>query len=140
MRRPLPAEHAGQLLAGDGKLRRSAHCVVRDPSCSGMAGSPGYSSTAGMLVSTGSSAFQARQWSAAAAPEPAGAPGGAGRWPHCKLLDAVGILTVAEMLRTADRCRSMATPGRHLDEVVVERLFFAVRGLAELVCRDVRPG
>lgn len=53
---------------------------------------------------------------------------------------AIGMLTVAEMLHAVDRCRSMATPERHLDEGVVEGLFFAVRGLAELVCRDVRPG
>lgn len=52
---------------------------------------------------------------------------------------AVGMLTVAEMLHAADRCRAMATPDRHLDESVVEGLFFAFRGLAELVCRDIRP-
>ncbi|HDS1300569.1 MULTISPECIES: hypothetical protein [Stenotrophomonas] len=52
---------------------------------------------------------------------------------------AIGMLTVAEMLHAADRCRSMATPERHLDEGVVEGLFFGCRSLAELVCRDVRP-
>lgn len=52
---------------------------------------------------------------------------------------AVGMLTVLELLHAADRCRSMATPNRHLDDGVVEGLFFACRGLAELVCRDVRP-
>ncbi|WP_223496257.1 hypothetical protein [Stenotrophomonas indicatrix] len=52
---------------------------------------------------------------------------------------AVGMLTVAEMLHAADRCRSIATPDRHLDDGVVEGLFFAFRGLAELVCRDIRP-
>jgi len=49
------------------------------------------------------------------------------------------MLTVAEMLHAADRCRSIATPDRHLDDGVVEGLFFAFRGLAELVCRDIRP-
>ena len=53
---------------------------------------------------------------------------------------AIGMLTVAEMLLAADRCRAMATPDRHLDAGVVEGLFFACRSLAELVCRDVRPG
>lgn len=52
---------------------------------------------------------------------------------------AVGMLTVLEMLHAAERCKSVATPERHLDEGVVEGLFFACRGLAELVCRDVRP-
>lgn len=52
---------------------------------------------------------------------------------------AVGMLTVAEMLHAAERCRSMATPDRHLDEGVVDGLLFACRGLAELVCRDIRP-
>ncbi|HFK2922046.1 TPA: hypothetical protein ACGY72_003250 [Stenotrophomonas maltophilia] len=52
---------------------------------------------------------------------------------------AIGMLTVAEMLHAADRCRAMATPDRHLDAGVVEGLFFACRSLAELVCRDVRP-
>lgn len=52
---------------------------------------------------------------------------------------AVGMLTVAEMLHAAERCRSMATPDRHLDEGVIDGLFFACRGLAELVCRDIRP-
>ncbi len=52
---------------------------------------------------------------------------------------AVGMLTVVEMLHAADRCRSMATPDRYLDGGVVEGLFFACRGLAELVCRDIRP-
>ncbi|OBU60468.1 hypothetical protein [Stenotrophomonas maltophilia] len=51
---------------------------------------------------------------------------------------AIGMLTVAEMLHAADRCREMATPDRHLDAGVVEGLFFACRSLAELVCRDVR--
>ncbi|AWH52734.1 hypothetical protein C1924_05875 [Stenotrophomonas sp. ESTM1D_MKCIP4_1] len=52
---------------------------------------------------------------------------------------AVGILTAVEMLHAARRCESMATPDRHLDEGVVEGLFFACRELAELVCREVRP-
>lgn len=52
---------------------------------------------------------------------------------------AVGMLTVAEMLHAAERCRSMATSDRHLDEGVIDGLFFACRGLAELVCRDIRP-
>lgn len=52
---------------------------------------------------------------------------------------AVGMLTVLEMLHAAERCRSVATPEKHLDEGVVDGLFFACRGLAELVCRDVRP-
>lgn len=52
---------------------------------------------------------------------------------------AVGMLTVAEMLHAAERCRSMATPDRHLDEGLIDGLFFACRGLAELVCRDIRP-
>lgn len=72
-------------------------------------------------------------------------------WPETKLLPgrvqdlarveraAVGLLTVAEMLHAADRCRQMATPDRHLDEGVVDGLFLACRGLAELVCRDIRP-
>nr|WP_312392968.1 hypothetical protein [Stenotrophomonas geniculata] len=52
---------------------------------------------------------------------------------------AVGMLTVAEMLHAAERCRSMATPDRHLDEGLIDGLFFACRGPAELVCRDIRP-
>lgn len=52
---------------------------------------------------------------------------------------AVGMLTVAEMLHAAERCRLMATPDRHLDEGVVDGLFMACRGLAELICREVRP-
>jgi hypothetical protein len=52
---------------------------------------------------------------------------------------AIGMLTVAEMLHAADRCREMATPDRHLDSGVVEGLFFACRELAEPVCREVRP-
>lgn len=52
---------------------------------------------------------------------------------------AVGMLTVAEMLHAAERCRLMATPDRHLDEGVVDGLFMACRGLAELVCREVCP-
>ncbi|HIE1101153.1 hypothetical protein I5U60_15360 [Stenotrophomonas maltophilia] len=52
---------------------------------------------------------------------------------------AVGIQTAVEMLHAASRCESMATPDRHLDEGVVEGLFFACRELAELVCREVRP-
>jgi len=51
----------------------------------------------------------------------------------------VAILTAAEMLHAANRCKTMATPRRHLDEGVVEGLFFACRELAELVCREVRP-
>jgi len=53
---------------------------------------------------------------------------------------AVGILTAVEMLHAASRCEGTATPERHLDEGVVEGLFFACRELAELVCREVRPG
>jgi len=52
---------------------------------------------------------------------------------------AVAILTGVEMLHAARRCESVATPSRHLDEGVVEGLFFACRELAELVCREVRP-
>jgi len=52
---------------------------------------------------------------------------------------AVAILTAVEMLHAASRCESVATPNRHLDEGVVEGLFFACRELAELVCREVRP-
>jgi len=52
---------------------------------------------------------------------------------------AVAILTAVEMLHAASRCESVATPKRHLDEGVVEGLFFACRELAELVCREVRP-
>ena len=52
---------------------------------------------------------------------------------------AVAILTAVEMLHAASRCKSVATPKRHLDEGVVEGLFFACRELAELVCREVRP-
>lgn len=52
---------------------------------------------------------------------------------------AVAILTGIEMLHAARRCESVATPSRHLDEGVVEGLFFACRELAELVCREVRP-
>ncbi|MGE8258542.1 MAG: hypothetical protein ACN6RJ_03890 [Stenotrophomonas sp.] len=52
---------------------------------------------------------------------------------------ATGILTAVEMLHAANRCKTMATPRRHLDEGVVEGLFFACRELAELVCREVRP-
>ncbi len=43
------------------------------------------------------------------------------------------------MLHAANRCQTMATPRRHLDEGVVEGLFFACRELAELVCREIRP-
>ncbi|AWH54395.1 hypothetical protein C1924_15005 [Stenotrophomonas sp. ESTM1D_MKCIP4_1] len=72
-------------------------------------------------------------------------------WPETTLLPgrvqdlarveraAVGMLTVAELLHAADRCRQMSTPDRHVDEGVVDGLFFACRGLAELVCRDIRP-
>lgn len=52
---------------------------------------------------------------------------------------AVGILTAVEMLHAANRCATMATPRRHLDEGGVEGLFFACRELAEPVCREVRP-
>ena len=52
---------------------------------------------------------------------------------------AIGLMTVTEMLHAAERCRLVATPDRHLDEGVVEGLFFACRGLADLVARDVRP-
>jgi len=72
-------------------------------------------------------------------------------WPEPKLLPgraqdlarveraAVGMLTVAEMLHAAERCRVLATPDRHLDEGVVDGMLLACRGLAELVCRDIRP-
>lgn len=40
---------------------------------------------------------------------------------------AVGMLTVAEMMHAAERCRLMATPDRHLDEGVVDGLFMATR-------------
>jgi len=53
---------------------------------------------------------------------------------------AAAILTAVEMPHAASRCESVATPSQHLDEGVVERLFFACRELAELVCREVRPG
>ncbi|WP_416057809.1 hypothetical protein [Stenotrophomonas maltophilia] len=53
---------------------------------------------------------------------------------------AVGIVTAVEMLHAANRCEGTAAPERHLDEGVVEGLFFACRELAELVCREVRPG
>ncbi len=52
---------------------------------------------------------------------------------------AVGMLTAVEMLHAASRCESVATSDRHLDDGVVEGLFFACRELAELVCREVRP-
>lgn len=52
---------------------------------------------------------------------------------------AVGFLTTIEMLHAAERCRLMGDPDRHVDEGVVEGLFFASRGLAELVSREVRP-
>ncbi|AWH53237.1 hypothetical protein C1924_08615 [Stenotrophomonas sp. ESTM1D_MKCIP4_1] len=52
---------------------------------------------------------------------------------------AVGILTAVEMLHAASRCQAVASPERHLDEGVVEGLFFTCRELAELVCREVRP-
>ncbi|HCR32152.1 MAG TPA: hypothetical protein DIV57_02115 [Stenotrophomonas sp.] len=52
---------------------------------------------------------------------------------------AVAMLTAVEMLHAASRCESFATPSRHLDEGVVEGLFFACRELAEMVCREIRP-
>ncbi|WP_322547141.1 hypothetical protein [Stenotrophomonas geniculata] len=52
---------------------------------------------------------------------------------------AIGMLTVAEMLHAAERCRSRATPDRHLDEGLIDGLFFACRGPAERVYRDIRP-
>jgi hypothetical protein len=73
------------------------------------------------------------------------------RWPEESLSEgrrqslaridraAVGMLTAMEMLHAASRCASVAAPDRHLDEGVVEGLFFACRELAELVCREVRP-
>lgn len=51
----------------------------------------------------------------------------------------VGLLTVLEVLHSADRCRVAADPERHLDEGVVDGLFLACRGLAEWACREVRP-
>ena len=51
----------------------------------------------------------------------------------------VGLLTVLEVLHSADRCRVGAEPERHLDEGVVDGLFLACRGLAEWACREVRP-
>ncbi|PWB22769.1 hypothetical protein DCO49_15090 [Stenotrophomonas sp. SPM] len=48
---------------------------------------------------------------------------------------AIGMLTVAQMLRAAERCRLMARPERHLEEGVVGGLFMACRGPAELVRR-----
>lgn len=52
---------------------------------------------------------------------------------------AVAILTAVEMLHALSRCESVATPNRHLDESVIEGLFFACRELAERVCREIRP-
>ncbi|AWH25144.1 hypothetical protein [Stenotrophomonas sp. YAU14D1_LEIMI4_1] len=52
---------------------------------------------------------------------------------------AAGLLTVAEVLHAAERCRAVATPDRHLSEGVVDGLFLACRSLAELVCQDIRP-
>ena len=51
----------------------------------------------------------------------------------------VGLLTVLEVLHSADRCRVAADPERHLDEGVVDGLFLACRGLAEWACREIRP-
>jgi hypothetical protein len=51
----------------------------------------------------------------------------------------VGLLTVLEVLHSADRCRVAAEPERHLDEGVVDGLFLACRGLAEWACHEVRP-
>jgi len=51
----------------------------------------------------------------------------------------VGLLTVLEVLHSADRCRVAAEPERHLDEGTVDGLFLACRGLAEWACREVRP-
>lgn len=36
---------------------------------------------------------------------------------------AIGMLTVVEMLDAAERYRSMATPDRHPDEGLIDRLF-----------------
>lgn len=52
---------------------------------------------------------------------------------------ATALLTVAELLHAAERCRAMATPDRHLGEGVVDGLLLACRSLAELVCQDIRP-
>lgn len=41
----------------------------------------------------------------------------------------VGLLTVLEVLHSADRCRVAAEPERHLDEGVVD----------EWACREIRP-
>ncbi|MBA0445842.1 hypothetical protein [Stenotrophomonas maltophilia] len=51
----------------------------------------------------------------------------------------VGLLTVLEVLHSADRCRIAAEPERHLDEGVVDGLFLACRGLVEWACREIRP-
>lgn len=48
----------------------------------------------------------------------------------------VGLLTVLEVLHSADRCRVAAEPEKHLDEGVVDGLFLACRGwLSGLVGR-----
>ncbi|HAL22123.1 MAG TPA: hypothetical protein DCP40_05270 [Stenotrophomonas sp.] len=52
---------------------------------------------------------------------------------------AVGLLTVAEILHAAERCRLTGTPAQHLDAGVVDGLFLALRGLAEKVCGEIRP-
>lgn len=52
---------------------------------------------------------------------------------------AVAIPRAVEIFHAASRCESVATPNRHLDEGVVEGLFFACRELAKLACQDVRP-
>lgn len=51
----------------------------------------------------------------------------------------VGLLTMLEVLHSADRFRVAADPERYLDEGVVDGLFLACRGLAEWACREVRP-
>lgn len=51
----------------------------------------------------------------------------------------LGLMTVLEVLHSADRCRAAAEPERHLDEGVVDGLFLACRGLVEWACREVRP-
>ena len=51
----------------------------------------------------------------------------------------VGLLTVLEVLHSANRCRVAADPERHLDEGIVDGLFLACRGLVEWACREVRP-
>lgn len=52
---------------------------------------------------------------------------------------AVGLLTLVQILHASERCRVAGQPEQRLDEGVVDGLFFACRGLAEVVCREIRP-